>query len=77
MKYLWLIYLDEQALRETKRQECDAEPVQLTSHLKSRGPSLAANPWHPTSTTSSVRVCDGSTLVTDGPFAETREQIGG
>jgi hypothetical protein len=77
MKYLWLIYLDEQALRETQRQECDAESVQLTSQLKSRGPYLAANPRHPTSTATSIRVGDGNALVTDGPFAETREQIGG
>jgi hypothetical protein len=77
MKYLWLIFLDEQALRETTREECDAETVPLTSQLKSCGPYLAANPLHPTSTATSVRVCDGNALVTDGPFAETREQLGG
>jgi hypothetical protein len=75
MNYLWLIDLDEQALRESQRQEGDAESVQLTSPLQPRGQSLAANPRHPTAT--SVRVCEDNALVTDGPFAETREQLGG
>jgi hypothetical protein len=77
MKYMLLIYIDEQALSETKREECYAESVQLTHQLKSRGQYLAANPLHPTSTATSVRVRDGKALVTDGPFAETREQLGG
>ena len=77
MKYLLLIYIDEQVLSETTREECDAESVQLTHQLKSRGQYLAANPLHPTSTAISVRVRDGKPLVTDGPFAETREQLGG
>jgi hypothetical protein len=73
MKYLLLIYIDEQALRDTTRKECDAESVQL----ESRGQYLAANPLHLMSTATSVRVRDGKALVTDGPFAETREQLGG
>jgi hypothetical protein len=77
MKYLWLISLDEQVLRETTQEEWDAESVPLTSQLQARGPSLAANPRHPTATTTSVRLGDGNALVTDGPFAETREQLGG
>jgi hypothetical protein len=77
MKYMLLIYIDEQTLSETKREECYAESVQLTHQLKSRGQYLAANPLHPTSTATSVRVRDGKALVTDGPFAETREQLGG
>jgi hypothetical protein len=77
MQYMLLIYIDEQALSETKREECYAESVQLTHQLKSRGQYLAANPLHPTSTATSVRVRDGKRLVTDGPFAETREQLGG
>jgi hypothetical protein len=77
MKYLLLIYIDELALSETQGEEWDAESVQFTHQLKSRGPSLAASPRHPTSTAISVRVRDGKALVTDGPFAETREQVGG
>ena len=77
MKYMLLIYIDEQALSETSREECYAESVRLTHRLKSGGQYLAAHPLHPTSTATSVRVRDGKPLVTDGPFAETREQLGG
>jgi hypothetical protein len=73
MQYLLLIYIDERALGETTRKECDPESVQL----KSRGRYLAANPLHVTSTATSVWVRNGKALVTDGPFAETREQLGG
>jgi hypothetical protein len=77
MKHLLLISIDEQALSETSREECDTESVQLTHQLKSRGQYLAANPLHPMSTATRVLVCDAKALVTDGPFAETREQLGG
>jgi hypothetical protein len=77
MKYMSLINIDELALSETTREPCDAESVQFTHQLKSRGQYPAANPRHPTSTAISVRVRDGKALVTDGPFAETREQLGG
>ena len=77
MKYMLLIYSDEQALSETERQECYAESTQLAQQIHSSGQYLAANPLHPTSTATSVRVRDGNRLVTDGPFAETREQLGG
>jgi hypothetical protein len=77
MKYMLLIYIDELALSETTREDCYAESVQLAHQLKSRAQYLAANPLHPTSTATSVRVRDGKLLVTDGPFAETREQLGG
>src|SRR5262245_15148056 len=77
MKYMLLIYIDALPLSETRREECYAEPVQLTHQLKIRGQYLAANLLHPTSTAISVRVRDGKALVTDGPFAETREQLGG
>ena len=77
MKYMLLIYGDEQALSETERQECYAESTQLAHDIKSNGQYLAANPLHPTAMATSVRVRDGKRLVTDGPFAETREQLGG
>jgi hypothetical protein len=77
MKYMLLIYHDEQALSETERQECYAESIQLAQEIHSRGQYLAANPLHPTSMATSVRVRNGKRLVTDGPFAETREQLGG
>ena len=77
MKYMLLIYGDEQALSETERQTCYAESTQLSQQLHANGQYLAANPLHPTSVATSVRVRDGKRFVTDGPFAETREQLGG
>ncbi len=77
MKYMLLIYLDEQALDETEREQCYGESAQLAQALHSSGQYLAANPLHPTSTATSIRVRDGKRLLTDGPFAETREQLGG
>ena len=77
MKYMLLIYLDELALSETEREECYVESTQLAQQIKSSGQYLATNPLHPTSMATSVRVRDGKRLVTDGPFAETREQLGG
>jgi hypothetical protein len=77
MKYMLLIYGDEQALSETERQDCYQESTQLARDLHSNGQYLAANPLHPTAMATSVRMRDGKRLVTDGPFAETREQLGG
>lgn len=78
MKYMLLIYLNEQTpLSEVERQDCYAESAQLAQELHSNGKYLSANPLHPTTMATSVRVRDGKRLVTDGPFAETREQLGG
>lgn len=77
MKYLLLIYGDEQALTETERKDCYAESTQLAHDLHVKGPYIGANPLHPAAMATSVRVRDGKRLVTDGPFAETREQLGG
>ena len=77
MHYMLLVYLDEQALDETAREECYVESAQLTQELNSSGHYLDAAPLHPTSTATSVQVRDGKRFVTDGPFAETREQLGG
>lgn len=77
MKYMLLIYGDEQALTEVERKDCYAESTQLAHDLKANGQYLAANPLHPTSMATSVQVRNGKRLVTDGPFAETREQLGG
>ena len=77
MKYMLLIYGDEQALSETERKECYVESTELAQDLHASGQYLAANPLHPTSMATSVRVREGKRLVTDGPFAETREQLGG
>lgn len=77
MKYMLLINSDELAQGETKREEGHAEAVQFTHQLKPRGQYLAANPLYLTSTAINVQGRDNKALVTDGPFAETREQLGG
>lgn len=77
MKYMLLVYLNEQALSDTDREHCYVESAQLTQQLNLTGQYLGASPLHPVSTATSVRVRDGKRLVTDGPFAETREQLGG
>ena len=78
MQYMLLIYLDEaQAPSQAEREQCYQESAQFAQELHSKGQFLAAAPLHPTSTATSVRVRDGKRFVTDGPFAETREQLGG
>jgi hypothetical protein len=77
MKYMLLIYTDENSWTETERQHCYEESTQLCHELKSRGQFLAASPLAGVDTATSVRVREGKRLVTDGPFAETREQLGG
>ena len=77
MKYMLLVYLDEKALSEKEREHCYVESAQLTQDLNATGHYVAAGPLHPVSAATSVRVRDGKRLVTDGPFAETREQLGG
>jgi hypothetical protein len=77
MKYMLLIYTDEQSWTEAEREHCRAESTQLAHRLKEKGQYLATAPLHPVAAATSVRVRDGKRLVTDGPFAETREQLGG
>ncbi len=77
MQYMLLIYLDENSLSEADRQACYAESSEFAHQINATGQYLAAAPLHPTSTATSVRIRDGKRVVTDGPFAETREQLGG
>jgi hypothetical protein len=77
MKYMLLIYLDEKALSEADRNQCYKDSTKFAHQLNASGQFLATAPLHPTSTATSVRMRDGKPLVTDGPFAETREQLGG
>jgi len=77
MKYMLLIYGDEGAWTDTEREQCYGESTQLAHDLKAKGQFLATAPLHPVSSATSVQVRNGKRLVTDGPFAETREQLGG
>ena len=80
MKFMLLIYHDEAAWNaqtEAERQEIYAEYRQLIQELQSNGRYLAGDQLQDTNTANSVRVREGKQLVTDGPFAETREQLGG
>ncbi len=77
MKYMLLIYSDENAWTDNEREICFAESTQLTQKLHEKGQFLDASPLHSIATATSVRVREGKRLVTDGPFAETREQLGG
>lgn len=80
MKYLLLVHHDEAAfnkISETTRKELLAESIRLCHQLHDNGQYLHASPLHPASTGTVVRVRDGKELVTDGPFAETKEQLAG
>ena len=80
MKYILLVHHNEQVLgklSEAELQQMREESVQLANQLHASGQYLDAAPLHPTSTATCVRVREGRRLVTDGPFAETREQLGG
>jgi len=80
MKYMLLIYDNERAwdrLNEPEQRKVYSEYGQFTEDIKARRNFLAGAQLHPIATASSVRVRDGKTLVTDGPFAETHEQLGG
>ena len=80
MKYMLLICDDEKAwakLSEAERQKIYGEYGQFMEQIKASGQYVTGSQLHPTSSATSVRVRDGKRLVTDGPFAETREQIGG
>jgi hypothetical protein len=77
MKYLLLIYMDEKAMTETEREQCYHDSTKLAHDLHAGGQFLGASPLQPVATATSVRIREGKRLLTDGPFAETREQLGG
>ena len=77
MKYLLLIYMTENAMSEPQREQCYKKSTDLCHELSSKGQFLGANPLQPVSTATSIRMREGKRLITDGPFAETREQLGG
>ena len=77
MRYMLLIYADEQAWTEAAQVKCYEESTEVAHQLIAAEQYVAAAPLQPTATATSVRVREGKRLVTDGPFAETREQLGG
>ena len=77
MKYMLLVYMGENAMNPQEREQCFAESTRLCHDLAAAGQFVAASPLHPVAAATSVRIRDGKRLVTDGPFAETREQLGG
>ncbi|MGV3616747.1 MAG: YciI family protein [Fimbriimonas sp.] len=77
MRYMLLIYGDENTLSEEALHACYEESGRLVDKIREKGQFLAAAPLQKTSTARSVRVREGRALVTDGPFAETHEQLGG
>ncbi len=80
MKYMLLIHDDERSwgtMSEAERQQIMAEYRRFTDEIRASGHFQAGSQLQPTSTATSVRIRQGKRLVTDGPFAETQEQLGG
>ena len=80
MKYLCLVYVEEKTLHALPSHERVArsdESMAYCDGVQKIGQLLAASPLHPVETATTVRVREGRTSTTDGPFAETKEQLGG
>jgi hypothetical protein len=78
MNYLCLVYIEETALNAMPEGEFEAfsdEHVALDAELRRSGHSIAAEALQPVHTATTVRIRDGRLFVTDGPFAETKEQL--
>ncbi|KIG18308.1 PhnB protein [Enhygromyxa salina] len=80
MQYLLLIYANESAeaqVPQEQRQAMFGEWMSYTNDMKAAGAYVAGDALQPVSTATSVRLRDGERMITDGPFAETKEQLGG
>ena len=77
MKYMLLIYEDENALDESGQEACYQESALVANELAAKGKLIGAGPLQMTPTANTVRVREGKSVVTTGPFAETHEQLGG
>ncbi|QDV25729.1 YciI family protein [Aureliella helgolandensis] len=77
MKYMLLIYGKESNWTEDERKECMLDSMGICEELEREGKWIASSPLHSVTTATSVRVVDGQRQITDGPFAETTEQLGG
>lgn len=79
-KYMLLTYLDEEAWLALSPAEQKAEMAKCEPHIRrmqAKGKILDGAPLHPTTTATTIRAKRGKRLITDGPFAETHEQLGG
>jgi hypothetical protein len=77
MKYMLLIYTTEADRQHCQANNGGAEAIKIADSLNAQGKYLGASPLQPVTAATCVRARDGKRLVTDGPFAETREQLGG
>lgn len=77
MKYLCLVYFEEPKLHNVPESPEEIECHRYDQELKQNGQALAAEALEPVSTATTIRVRDGRVSITDGPFAETKEQLGG
>lgn len=80
MRYLLMIYSSEEedaAMTAAEREADMAAYYAYTSEVQEKGLMLGGEALHPTNTATTVRVREGKTMTTDGPFAETKEQLGG
>lgn len=77
MKYMLLIYTNENAYAAGEREACMAESIELCHQLHAKGQYIGASPLQSVAMATSVRIRSGKRIVTDGPFAETSEQLGG
>ena len=77
MKYLLLMYAEEGAWPPDDHRVALAESIEVCHQLHAKGQYLSAAPLQPPSTATCVRVRDGKPIVSDGPYAETKEQLGG
>lgn len=77
MKYILLIYSNESDWTDEERLSCMTESVALCEELTSQGRFIDASPLESIQTATTVRIRQEQTLIIDGPFAETREQLGG
>lgn len=80
MKYLCLVFYDENIINNMTSSEWKSlnhECVACGEGLRESGKMIGGNALHPTSTATSLRIRDGKPLITDGPFAETKEQLAG
>ena len=77
MKYMLLVYGAEDVWTQAEREQCMQDSIALCHELQAKGQYLGASPLHSVTTATSVRIREGKRLITDGPFAETAEQLGG